>query len=158
MRPILIRNSKNCCIKGTLVLASLAGNKIARIIIRASRLPSSGSRWSNGCCKRKPREVPAKRITERVNCMGDPDSPKTPRPLLALEEFFAGNFVVGSISCSLHPAPEPAQFFNVLKAIALRPEVRDIVFWSPSSSGFVDQSYEPYSISTGPDQVASWWD
>lgn len=99
------------------------------------------------------------RITERVNRMGHPDSSETPRPLLTVEEFFTGNFVVGSIGCNLYPAPQPAQFSNVLAAIALRPEVSDvrvqITAFDDPEWPFSDTVYVMTSAS--PDEVASWF-
>ena len=66
------------------------------------------------------------RVTERVNRLGDPNDPSTPRPLLTLDEFFEGNDVVGSIGCNLTPTPTPSQFHALLAAVAARPDVGDI--------------------------------
>jgi hypothetical protein len=66
------------------------------------------------------------RITERVNRLGDPNDPSTPRALVTLSEFFEGNDCVGSIGCNLTPTPTPSEFYALLSAIAARPEVGDI--------------------------------
>src|SRR5262245_15811481 len=66
------------------------------------------------------------RLAERVNRLGDPNDPVTPRPLLTLAEFFDGNDVVGSICCNLSPTPTPAEVYTVLSRIAARPEVSDV--------------------------------
>jgi hypothetical protein len=148
----------------------------------------------NSTSNSKNHMTPLQRITERVSRLGHPDSPETPRPLLEVEEFFANNFVVGSIGCNVYPTPEPAQFSDVLKAIALRADVSDVrvqitafddpewpfsdtvyimtsasldevASWFPEElkpdetwSGFLEQSYEPYSVPTGTAPVACWWD
>ena len=66
------------------------------------------------------------RLTERVNRLGDPNDPSTPRPLLTLAEFFDGNDVVGSICCNLNPTPTPAELHALLSRIATRPDVSDV--------------------------------
>jgi hypothetical protein len=70
--------------------------------------------------------TPLERITERVNRNGDVNDATTPRPLLTLDEFFLGNEVVGSIAANLTPTPAPAEFFDLLRQIASRPEVADV--------------------------------
>jgi hypothetical protein len=138
--------------------------------------------------------TPLQRITERVNRLGHPDTSETPRPLLTIDEFFVGNSEVGSIGCNLSPTPTPAQFYEFLRAIAQRPEVKDIrvqitafdapewpfsdtvyimtsaapdevASWFPDElkpdetwAGFMDQSYEPYSVPAGAEPIACWWD
>lgn len=66
------------------------------------------------------------RITERVNRLGDPNDPSTPRPLLTLSEFFDGNDVAGSIGCNLTPMPMPSEVHALLSRIAARPDVGDV--------------------------------
>jgi hypothetical protein len=70
--------------------------------------------------------TPLARITERVNRLGHPDNPQTPRPLLTVEEFFEGNTEIGSIGCNLLPTPSPEIFHDLLKALGKRPDVKDI--------------------------------
>lgn len=99
------------------------------------------------------------RITARVRRLGDPDDPKTPRPLLTLEEFFEGNRVVGSIGCNLLSAPGPEQFLELFKSIAGRPDVKDV---RVQVTAFDDPSW-PFSdtvyvmTSASPEEVASWF-
>lgn len=103
--------------------------------------------------------TPLERITERVSRMGHPDSQATPRPLLSLDEFFAGNSVVGSIGCNLFPAPAPSQIHAVLQAIARRPEVSDvrvqITAFDDPEWPFSDTVYVMTSAS--PEAVSSWF-
>src|SRR6185312_11119599 len=66
------------------------------------------------------------RITERVNRLGHPDDPHTPRPLLSIDEFFKENNEIGSIGCNLDSEPSPEQFYAALQVIAQRSDVKDI--------------------------------
>jgi hypothetical protein len=116
---------------------------------------------------------PLERITERVNRLGDPNNPSSPRPLLTLAEFFEGNNVVGSIGCNLLPTPTPAQFHAVLSAIAARPEVRDVrvqvtMFDNPDEWPFSDTVWvitsadaatvrSWFSEAMAPDEVGEGW-
>jgi hypothetical protein len=99
------------------------------------------------------------RITARVRRLGDPDDPETPRPLLTIDEFFKGNTVAGSIGCNLDPMPSPEQFYDLFKAIARRPEVKDI---RVQITAFDDPSW-PFSdtvyvmTSASPEEVATWF-
>jgi len=70
--------------------------------------------------------TPLDRITERVNRLGHPDDPDTPRALVTVDEFFVGNAEVGSIGCNLDTTPSPEQFYALFKVLAQRPEVKDI--------------------------------
>lgn len=103
--------------------------------------------------------TPLERITERVSRLGRPDAAETPRPLLTVDEFFTENSIIGSIGCNLYPAPEPAQFFKLLQAIARRPDVKDVRI---QITAFDDPEW-PFSdtvyimTSAHPDEVASWF-
>jgi hypothetical protein len=70
--------------------------------------------------------TPLERIAQRVNRHGDINDPATPRPLLTLQEFFEGNEITGSIGCNLVPTPTPAEFYELLKRVAARPDVVDV--------------------------------
>jgi hypothetical protein len=70
--------------------------------------------------------TPLERITERVTRLGHPDDEDTPRPLLSLAEFFDGNNEIGSIGCNLLPTPDPKDFYELFRAIALRSDVADV--------------------------------
>mgnify|MGYP006203075923 CR=1 FL=1 len=99
------------------------------------------------------------RITERVNRLGHPDEPGTPRPLLSVDEFFEGNEEVGSIGCNLDGAPEPGVFHALFRAIARRPEVKDIrvqvTAFDVPEWPFSDTVY--IMTSATPEQVAAWF-
>ncbi|XHS77838.1 hypothetical protein ACFJGW_19290 [Burkholderiaceae bacterium UC74_6] len=103
--------------------------------------------------------TPLERITERVNRLGHPDAPETPRPLLTIDEFFDGNSEVGSIGCNLPTAPAPTQFYELLRAIAQRPEVKDvrvqITAFDVPEWPFSDTVYIMTSAST--EEVMSWF-
>jgi hypothetical protein len=100
------------------------------------------------------------RISERVNRLGSPDNPETPRPLLTLEEFFEGNEVIGSIGCNLPGAPTPQQMYAVLKVISKRSDVKDvrvqITAFDDPDWPFSDTVHIMTSAST--DEVGSWFD
>lgn len=103
--------------------------------------------------------TPLDQITERVNRLGHPDDPQTPRPLLSIEEFFDGNTVTGSMGCNLESCPGPEQFHVMLKAISQRPNVKDIrvqitAFDDPEWP-FSDTVYIMTSASTA--EAASWF-
>jgi hypothetical protein len=70
--------------------------------------------------------TPLDRVTDRALRNGDPEGRSTPQPLLTLEEFFEGNDETGSIGCNLMSEPEPAQFYELFRAIRERPEVSDV--------------------------------
>ncbi len=70
--------------------------------------------------------TPLERITKRVNRDGDVNDASTRRPLLTLEEVFAGNEIDGSIWCNCSPPASPAEAFAVLKRIRSRPDVADV--------------------------------
>ena len=99
------------------------------------------------------------RITARVRRLGDPDDPETPRPLLTTDEFFEGNTVDGSIGCNLDPTPSPERFYELFKAIARRPEVRDvriqITAFDDPSWPFSDTVYVMTTASH--EEVATWF-
>lgn len=99
------------------------------------------------------------RITERVNRLGDPEDPDTPRPLLSVDEFFEGNSVVGSIGCNLDGEPSPGAFYALFRAITERPDVKDIrvqitAFDEPDWP-FSDTVY--IMTSASPEEVATWF-
>lgn len=103
---------------------------------------------------------PIERIMERISREGDVNNPATPRPLLTIDEFFEGNNVVGSIGCNLTPTPTPAEFYEVLREIAARPEVGevrvqisqfDVPEWPFSDTVWVITSAEP-------EEVSVWFD
>jgi hypothetical protein len=100
------------------------------------------------------------RITERVCRLGHPDAAGTPRPLLTLEEFFEGNAHVGSIGCNLSPAPQPAEFYAVLRRFRDRPDVKDvrvqITMFDDPEWPFSDTVYVMTSATA--EDVASWFD
>jgi hypothetical protein len=105
--------------------------------------------------------TPLERITERVNRSGDVNDPATPRPLLTLAEFFDGNHVTGSIGCNLIPTPEPAEFHDLLNAIASRAEVADVrvqvtMFDDPEGWPFSDTVW--VITSAAPDEVRDWFE
>jgi len=54
--------------------------------------------------------TPLEKITQRVNQNGHFYNDNIPVPLLTLEEFFEGNYVVGSIGCNLDAEPNPEEF------------------------------------------------
>jgi len=99
------------------------------------------------------------RITERVNRLGHPDDPKTPRPLVTIDEFFVGNSEVGSIGCNLLSAPSPEQFHALLQAIAKRSDVKDIrvqiTAFDVPEWPFSDTIY--IMTSASPEEVAMWF-
>ena len=103
--------------------------------------------------------MPLQRITERVNRNGDVNDPATPRPLLTLAEFFEGNNVEGTIGCNLIPTPGPAEFYEILKRIAQRPDVADVRV----QIRMFDDPEWPFSdvvwivTTAGPDIVAEWF-
>lgn len=67
------------------------------------------------------------KLIERINRNGDVNEPGTPFPLVTLEEFFEGNYEIGSIGCNLTPTPLPSEFYEVFKAIRSRPDVADVM-------------------------------
>jgi len=116
--------------------------------------------------------TPLERITARVSRNGDVNDPATPRPLLALAEFFDGNLVSGSIGCNLTPTPEPAEFYEVFKQIASHPNVADVrvqvtMFddpeWPFSDTVWIITSAQPQEVATWfteetrPDECSSGW-
>jgi len=103
---------------------------------------------------------PIDRITRRVTRNGHPDKPGTPTPLLSLEEFFEGNEYVGSIGCNIPSTPTPARFFETLKQISKRPDVKDI---RVQVTAFDDPSWPfsdtVYIMTDAPaDEVMTWFD
>lgn len=103
--------------------------------------------------------TPLGRITERVNRLGHPDDPGTPRPLVTVDEFFVGNSEIGSIGCNLDSTPSPERFHALFQAIARRPEVKDIrvqiTAFDVPEWPFSDTVYIMTSASPG--KVASWF-
>jgi hypothetical protein len=103
--------------------------------------------------------TPLERIAERVTRLGHPDSPGVPRPLLTLEEFFDGNDVVGSIGCNLEGSPAPARFYELLREIAKRPDVKDvrvqITLFDEPAWPFSDTVF--IMTSASPKVVESWF-
>ncbi len=103
--------------------------------------------------------TPLARITERVNRLGDPNDPATPRPLLTIDEFFEGNAEVGSIGCNLDGAPEPDDFYSLFRTIAQREDVNDIrvqiTAFDVPEWPFSDTVY--IMTSATPEQVATWF-
>jgi hypothetical protein len=99
------------------------------------------------------------RITERVNRLGHPDDPVTPRPLVSVDEFFSGNSEIGSIGCNLASAPSPEQFHKLFLAIAQRTEVKDIriqiTAFDVPEWPFSDTVY--IMTNASPEAVASWF-
>jgi hypothetical protein len=103
--------------------------------------------------------TPLQRITERVNRLGHPDEPDTPRPLVTVDEFFVGNNEIGSIGCNLVPTPTPEQFHALLEVIAKRPDVQDIrvqiTAFDVEEWPFSDTIY--IMTSAAPEEVATWF-
>lgn len=103
--------------------------------------------------------TPLERITERVTRLGHPDEPGTPRPLVAIDEFFEGNSAVGSIGCNLDCTPAPGRFYELFREMARRPEVKDI---RVQITAFDDPEW-PFSdtvyvmTSAAPEEVGSWF-
>jgi hypothetical protein len=99
------------------------------------------------------------RVIERVNRLGHPDEPDTPRPLLTVDEFFEGNAEVGSIGCNLEGAPAPDEFYSLFRAIAQRPDVKDIrvqiTAFDVPEWPFSDTVY--IMTSATPEEVATWF-
>jgi len=98
-------------------------------------------------------------VSERVNRLGDVNNLRTPRPLLTIEEFFEGNDAIGSIGCNLDNEPTPAEFYELFKAISLKPWVKDIrvvvtVFDTPEWP-FSDNVL--IMTSAAPAEVHSWF-
>jgi hypothetical protein len=100
------------------------------------------------------------RVVERVQRNGEVNDSNTPRPLLTLAEFFEGNTTAGSIGANLTPVPSPAEFFELLKAIASRPEVADL---RVEVSEYDEENDWPFSeqvwviTSALPQEVATWF-
>lgn len=103
--------------------------------------------------------TPLESITERVTRLGHPDNPETPRPLVTVDEFFEGNTEVGSIGCNLESTPTPTQFYELFRAIANRPDVKDIrvqiTAFDVPEWPFSDTVYILTSASE--EEVASWF-
>jgi len=99
------------------------------------------------------------RITERVNLLGHPDEPGTPRPLLTIDEFFEGNSEVGSIGCNLDSTPAPDEFYALFRTIAQRPDVKDIrvqiTAFDVPEWPFSDTVY--IMTSATPEEVETWF-
>jgi hypothetical protein len=49
------------------------------------------------------------------------------RPIVTLEEFFAGNDDLGSIGCNLARHPGTQRFYEVLRAVRARSDVQDVL-------------------------------
>src|SRR3989442_1268459 len=116
--------------------------------------------------------TPLERITERVNRHGDVNDGATPRPLLTLEEFFEGNYVVGSICVNCTPTPTPREMHELLKRIRSRPDVAnvrvevsmfDMPEWPFSETVWVITSAEAQEVkawfdeSIAPDECWAGW-
>jgi len=103
--------------------------------------------------------TPLERITERVNRLGDPNEPDTPRPLVTIDEFFEGNAEVGSIGCNLDGAPGPDEFYSLFRTIAQRKDVNDvrvqITAFDVPEWPFSDTVY--IMTTATPEQVATWF-
>jgi hypothetical protein len=106
--------------------------------------------------------TPLERITERVSRHGDVNDAATLRPLVTLAEFFEGNDVDRSIgiNCRTHPRATAAEFYDVLKGIAARPDVTDVrvqitMFHIPEWP-FSDTVW--VITSSSPKKVAGWFD
>jgi hypothetical protein len=102
---------------------------------------------------------PLERITERVNRLGDPDDPDTPRPLVSIDEFFSGNTEIGSIGCNLSHAPSPEEFHTLFLAFSQRPDVKDIrvqiTMFDVPEWPFSDTVYIMTTASA--EEVATWF-
>ena len=82
-----------------------------------------------------------------------------PEPVVSLELFFEGNESLGSIGCNLSGHPGIATFYEVLRAIRDRPEVKDVQVgitevMSPNEWPFSDHVFVIGSMSS--EQVAEW--
>jgi len=67
-------------------------------------------------------EVKRDRLIHRLSKRPDPDD-----ALISLDEFFDGNSDEGSIGCNLAEHPGVAVFREVLKKVAARADVRDVL-------------------------------
>jgi hypothetical protein len=94
-----------------------------------------------------------------VSRNGDVNDLATVRPLLTLEEFFAGNTRTGSICCNCTPTPEPAEMFAVLKQVRARSDVADvrvqITMFDDPEWPFTDTVWVVTSARA--DQVKAWF-
>lgn len=122
---------------------------------------------------------PRRAILERI---GDINDPRRPRPLVGLELFFEGNNDPGSIGYNLPDPPEPRVFFELLKTLRGRDDVRDVLIevkdledpdgWPSSDSiwfittappdevteGFDTSNAEPCAVPDGFRAVRAWYD
>ena len=104
-------------------------------------------------------EESRQRLLQRVSVHGDINDPMTPRPLVALEEFFEGNADYGSIGYNFDPQPAPSEFYAAFLEIRSRPDVADVRVQ-------VNDQIEPEDwpstdtiwiiTSATPDEVQSW--
>ena len=67
------------------------------------------------------------RLVDRINRSGKVNDPKTPSPLVTLEEFFEGNDDPASIGCNLPGAVQPVEMFVLYKAVRARSEVAEVL-------------------------------
>lgn len=68
---------------------------------------------------------PVRRQALLARC-GDLADRSRPRPLVTLAEFFEGNNDWGSIGYNLSSGVAPGEWYNLLKAVAARPDVHDV--------------------------------
>ena len=66
---------------------------------------------------------PRERLLQRI---GDINDFSRPRPLVTLEEFFDGNNDFGSIGYNLRSPPGPQPFYELLRQLRDRPDVREV--------------------------------
>jgi hypothetical protein len=89
--------------------------------------PTGSSATASAASIARPTPPPA-HLIERINRNGDINDPDTPRPLLALEEFFEGNDDRGSIGVNFHQGqPAPSEFYELFRQIRERPDVHDVL-------------------------------
>jgi hypothetical protein len=100
------------------------------------------------------------RLIERIEAYGMPHF-GDPLPLVTLEEFFSGNDDFGSIGCNLSPLLGPRLFYEKLKEIRARPNVKDVLV---EINEVVPEDSETWPFSdrvyiftdASPDEVSRW--
>lgn len=92
--------------------------------------------------------------------IGEINDPAKPRPLVSLELFFEGNSDYGSIGYNLPDQPEPAVFYNLLKALRDRPDVHDVLIEVKDLEdvkGWPATDTMWFITTASPDDVRNWF-
>ena len=98
-----------------------------------------------------------RRLLARI---GDINDFSRPRPLVTLEEFFEGNDDPGSIGYNLADPPEPREFYELLRQLRDREDVRDVrieVMDLEDPEGWPLTDTIWIITSAPPDTVRSWF-